>query len=456
MNNIILQTDSYKANHARCYKKGIKTVYSYFESRGGVHGATVFFGLQYYLKKYLEGVRVTVRDIYEAEKFWNDHFGRKDYFNKDMWLHIAIKHQGRLPILIKAVPEGTLVGVKNVLMTVENTDPECYWLTNYLETLLCKIWYSTTIATQSHFIKQKLAEILKETGDINGLPFKCHDFGYRGVASEEQAELGAAAHLLSFMGTDTIAGIRMLQEYYGAKEMCGFSIPATEHSIMCSFGRQGEIEAMENFLDQFPDGLIACVSDTYDIYNACENIWGGVLRDKVMARKGTLVIRPDSGDYFEVIPKVLEILERKFGATVNAQGYRVLDPHVRVIQGDSMNPVTIIDLYQHLAKLGWSADNLAVGSGGGLLQQVNRDTQAFAFKASAAEFADGWIDVYKEPITQGMKKSKRGRLKLIKNGEEYNTVRLEEDGKDELVTVFEDGKILREYTLDEVKANLNT
>lgn len=458
--NILKMTDSYKVTHKNAYHKNIETIYSYLESRGGVFEKTVFFGLQYYLDKFLKGVQVTKEKIDEAEKFWEAHFGRKDCFNREGWEHILNNHGGVLPIKIKAVKEGTLVPVSNVLMTIENTDPKCFWLTNYVETLLMKVWYPITVATQSYYIKQNILKALEKSGNPELVSFKAHDFGYRGVACEEMARIGAAAHLLSFMGTDTVAGIDFLQENYGAG-MCGFSIPATEHSIMCSFGRENEIEACENFLDAYPDGLIACVSDTYDIYNACANIWGGVLKEKVLARNGTLVIRPDSGDYFEVIPKVLEILWDKFGGTVNAKGYKVINDKVRVIQGDGMNFNSIIELYNHIISLGWSADNLAVGSGGGLLQQVNRDTCKFAIKASAAVKNGKWIEIYKEPITDPGKKSKTGTLRLLKDtlGQYYTDkidfVKWRFNYEDEMDTVFEDGRVLRTQTLDEIKAILN-
>ena len=239
--------------------------------------------------------------------------------------------------------------------------------------------------------------------------------------------------------------------------MCGFSIPATEHSIICSFGRDNEVEACRNYLKQYPTGLIACVSDTYDIYNCCENIWGGVLKDEVMKRDGKLVIRPDSGDFFEVIPKVLDILWNKFGGTVNSKGYRVLDPHIGVIQGDGMEQSTINALYNHIVELGWSADNLTVGSGGGLLvKNIDRDTCKFAFKACAAKVNGQWIDIFKDPITDTGKRSKKGKLKLVKVDGQYKTVQLYEyiNLEDELVTVFENGEIKKEYSLDEIKKNI--
>ncbi len=456
-NNFLLQSDSYKAGHSRLYKPGTEAIYSYLESRGGRFEKTLFFGLQYYLKEYLQGQVVTKDMIDEADQFWAEHFGRKDYFDRSKWDYILDKYNGKLPIVIKAVKEGALVPTNNVLMTIENTDPNCYWLTNFVETLLMKIWYPITIATQSYNIKKDILDALKESGTPESIGFRTHDFSYRGCPSEESAAIGAASHLLSFMGTDSVCGIRLLQEYYGAK-MCGFSVPASEHSNVCSFGPQSEVEFCENYLNLYPDGLIACVSDTYDIYNACENIWGGVLKDKVLARNGTLVVRPDSGDFFEVIPKILEILYRKLGGTVNDKGYKVLCDKAKIIQGDGMKPETIKALYQHIIKLGWSADNLTVGSGGGLLvENVTRDSCKFAIKASAAKINGEWIDIFKNPITDPGKMSKKGKLALIHHGEgEWTTVpECLSSGANKLETVFENGEIKRFQTLEEIKANIN-
>jgi nicotinamide phosphoribosyltransferase len=471
--NILLLTDSYKVSHKNGYVKGLKRIQSYLESRGGKYGKTLFFGLQYFLKRYLQGKVITKAKIDEAEAFWNAHFGRTDVFPRQAWIDLWAKHDGYLPVRICAVPEGTIIPYQNVLLTIENTDDEFPWLVNYLETLIMKVWYPITIASQSYHIRQDILGALNKSGSPEAISFKCHDFGYRGVSSEETAAIGAAAHMISFMGTDTVAGITLLNQYYGADEMCGFSIPATEHSIMCSFGRENEVAACDNWLNQYPTGLIACVSDTYDIFNACRNIWGGTLKDKVLKRDGTLVIRPDSGDFFKVVPEILQILWEQFGGNQNTKGFKVLDPHVRVIQGDGMNPDTIKQLFDHIVELGWSADNLVVGSGGGLLQKVDRDTQKFAIKACAALVGDKWIDIWKDPVTDKGKRSKTGRLELVKiNGSHshvYDTVseseaarltRLGQEGRAPyqnvervLVPVFENGTILKEYTLTDIKKN---
>jgi nicotinamide phosphoribosyltransferase len=304
MDNIILLTDSYKVSHWRQYPPKAEHVYSYFESRGGKWQDIVFFSLQYYLKRYLAGRVVTQDKIDEAEQIFSAHFGDKTLFNRSAWEYILKEHDGRLPVRIKAVPEGTPVPSFNVLMTVENTDPACYWLTNYLETLLVQVWYGSTVATQSREIRHLITKYLNRTGTSNlsiddpvdtACAFKLHDFGFRGVSSVESAGIGGAAHLINFKGTDTLAGLLFAQKYYN-EPMAGFSIPAAEHSTITSWGQEHEVDALRNMLSQFPNGTVAVVSDSFNIFEACSDLWGGQLRDEVLMRNGTLVIRPDSGD----------------------------------------------------------------------------------------------------------------------------------------------------------------
>lgn len=430
MENLAILTDSYKATHWKQYPPGTETVYSYLEARGGEFDSTVFFGLQYFLKKYFS-IPVTIKDVNEADKFWTSHLG-PGMFNKEGWEYIVSAHGGRLPIKICAVPEGTLNPVKTVLMTIENTDPKCFWLTNWLETLLMQIWYPSTVCTNSLFMKKLLHESLKRTGTPELIDFKLHDFGFRGVSSLESAGIGAAAHLVNFLGTDTPHGLLLLSQYYDA-EMAGFSIPASEHSTITSWGKNRELQACANMLEQYPSGLVACVSDSYDIYNACENLWGTQLKDKILERDGTLVIRPDSGDPEIVLPTILDILYKKFGGTVNTKGFKVLNDKVRLIQGDGIDIVTLQDILYALEDEGWSTDNIAFGSGGGLLQKVNRDTCKYAIKCSAVQINGVWNDVYKDPITDPGKKSKMGRFALP--------------------PVFINGNIVRTQTLADIREN---
>jgi len=414
---------------------------------------TLFFGLQYYLRRYLQGSVVTEDDVREAQQFVDGHIG-PGMFNADGWMHIVRKRGGKLPVEIKAVPEGTAVDVQNVLMTIENTDPLCYWLPNYLETLLLKVWYPITVATLSHAIRTVVLASLQRSGDPTLIDFKLHDFGYRGVSSEETAGIGAAAHLINFKGTDTVAGIRLLQQFYQSTEMEGFSIPAAEHSTITAWGRENEVRAYDNMLTQFPHGLVAVVSDSYNVYEACEKLWGEALRDKVLRRQGTLVVRPDSGKPREVVLKVLEILGGKFGYETNIKGYRVLNPKVRVIQGDGVNYWTIQDTLTAMNRAGWSADNITFGMGGALLQQLNRDTQQFAFKCSSVTVDGEDRDVFKDPVEGHDKASKRGRLSLHRKNGSWTTVRAKrgaEDTEDLLRPVFRDGEVLVTESVGEIR-----
>jgi nicotinamide phosphoribosyltransferase len=457
--NIIKLTDSYKVSHAVQYPPGTTEIYSYFESRGGEFRETVFFGLQYFIRRYLEGVVVTKEKIDDAEKFLTAHLG-PGIFQRSRWEYILEKYNGRLPVEIKAVREGTAVPTNNVLMTIKNTDPNCFWLTNYLETLLVQVWYPSTIATISREMKKVLLAGLEKSGTPALIDYKLHDFGFRGVSSVESAGLGGAGHLVNFKGTDTMAALEVCEEIYHTPG-AGNSIPAAEHSTITSWGKDKEVDAFRNMLTQFPNGLVAVVSDSWNIYNACKQLWGRELKAQVMARKdGFLVIRPDSGDPTKVLPEILEILGKEFGCFTNDKGFKVLPDQVRVIQGDGIRRSTLKGICDAIMDAGWSLDNVAFGSGGGLLQDCNRDTQNFAFKCSQAIVNGQERAVFKQPVGASWKKSKKGVLALVKNesfetvhGSRWATVRPEDFiyFTDQLMTVFRDGSVLAEYSLAEVR-----
>jgi len=452
-NNIILDTDSYKVSHYLQYPKDTEIVYSYYESRGGKFQDVIFYGLQYYIKEYLTGKVVTKEKIQEAKDLLSSHFSTESIFNEKAWTRLLEKHDGHLPIRIKAVPEGMKIPYQNIMMTIENTDPEFYWLTNYLETLLSRIWYPCTVATYSHGIKEIIKEFHEKTSDsLNGVDFKLHDFGSRGVSSTETAAIGGAAHLINFLGTDNLISMRLLNKYYSATSESGFSIPASEHSTITSW--DDELEAFKNMLSSYPTGLVACVSDSYDIFNACEKLWGTELKDEILNRDGTLIVRPDSGNPEEITLKIINILGEKFGYTVNSKGYKVLNPKIRIIQGDGIDLAMVRDILANYLINGWSAGNIAFGSGGGLLQKHDRDTQKFAVKCSAIRKANKWYDVFKDPITDKGKTSKKGRLQLIKSDNGFESVRENPANIDLLETVFENGVLIKELTHDEVKANV--
>ena len=455
--SIILNTDSYKASHYLQYPENTTYISSYIESRGGTYNKTVFFGLQIFIKEYLTKP-FTRADMVEAEEIFIAH-GLP--YNREGWEYIFTTCGGYLPIEIQAVPEGSVIDTKNVLVQVINTDPKCAWLTSYVETsLLRAIWYPTTVATVSYECKSVIKRFLEETADTTeGLPFKLHDFGARGASSEETAAIGGLAHMVNFVGSDTLSGIIAGRRYYNA-QMAGFSIPAAEHSTITSWGKDNEAAAYANMLDQFssPGKLVAVVSDSYDLWNAIENIWGDELKNKIIQSGGTLVVRPDSGDPVTIVTETLERLMRLFGSTTNSKGFRVLPDYIRVIQSDGVSLETIKAVLEAMKTCSQSADNVAFGMGGELLQKVNRDTQRFAMKASAAKVDGLWRDVYKDPITDQGKRSKRGRLALIKDNEgNFKTIRQQDLGSraNKLITIFKNGKIIKEYTLEEVRERTN-
>jgi nicotinamide phosphoribosyltransferase len=471
MFNLITDTDSYKFSHYRQMPPGTEFQFSYIEARGVSYpyvvpgfplDYTTFFGLQMYLKEYLTKP-ITQEMIEEASEFCAGH---GEPFNREGWEYILKEHSGYLPIEIRAVPEGTNVPVLNCLVTAVNTDPKCFWLTSFIETsLLRAVWFPTTVCTISNYVKSIILKYLEETcddpqGQIN---FKLHDFAGRGVSSNESAALGGAAHLVNFMGTDTVVGVLAARKYYGIK-MAGFSIPAMEHSCVCPWGKENEVEAYRNMLRQFakPGALLACVSDSYDIYNACTELWGKQLKDEVLKSGATVVVRPDSGRTDEVVLEVVRRLDAAFGSTVNKKGYKVLHPSVRVIQGDGVNPSSIKDIMEALKQAGYSTENVALGMGGALLQKLDRDTFKWAMKCSAVCVNGEWRDVFKDPVTDKGKVSKKGRLTLVKNLDtgEYRTVNAplahgHRSAAEQLVTVFRDGVLLQEQTFEEIRARSN-
>jgi nicotinamide phosphoribosyltransferase len=450
--NPILKTDSYKASHFLQYPPGTERVFSYIEARSK-NDCTLFFGLQAIMNDLLSKP-ITAPDVDEAEALFKAH-GLP--FNRAGWDRIVTVHGGYMPALIRAVPEGTLVPNRNVLVTVESTDPQLPWVTSYLETALLRVWYPTSVATNSFKAKIVIHDALRKSADnLDGLPFKLHDFGARGVSSGESAALGGMGHLVNFLGTDTVEALVAARRHYG-EPMAGFSIPAAEHSTITSWGRERERDAYSNMLDQFakPGALLAVVSDSYDIYAAIDKLWGEDLRQRVIDSGATVVIRPDSGDPEQVVPQVLRRLHEKFGATFNEQGYALLK-NVRVIQGDGIDsPQSIHDILREVMRVGYSADNVAFGMGGGLLQKVNRDTYGFAMKCSAIMIDGAWHDVFKDPITDPGKKSKRGRVRLVQTGTGLKTVDSSvgwQDDMTEIMQVVYDGRHVKQTSFAEIRS----
>ena len=423
--NPLLRTDTYKYSHWKQYPPHTTMIESYIESRGAdglVTSDLMFFGLQYHLNAYL-GDMPTHADNDAAAQFAAKHFGRDDIYP-----HAGFKRiidLGYYPVTIDALPEGAIVPLHNIVARIRSTDPQTFWAVSWLETQLIRaIWYPTTVATNSLSAKRIIYKNLVETSDDpdGEIGFKLHDFAARGASSRESAALGGAAHLLNFLGTDTAEGIELLRLYYGA-DMPGFSIPASEHSTITTWGQGGEVDAFANMIKQFakPGTLVACVSDSFDIFAAAEHLWGEQLHDQVVESGAIIVVRPDSGEPDKVVLQLLDILGNKFGYTINSKGFKVLN-HVRVIQGDGMTPALVRYLYDRMKHFGWAGSNVAVGMGGGLYN-VKRDTLKWADKVSLALVGGEMVHVFKQPVTADFKKSRSGHLDLIINPQGlYETV----------------------------------
>ena len=457
-NNICLLTDSYKITHHYFYPKGTQKIYSYLESRVGAEfNKTIFYGLQYIIKKYLEGKIVTQEKIDEADRLMQAHLGQ-DIFNREGWQFILDEYDGRLPIEINAVPEGTPVDVGNVLMTVENTDDECYWLPNYLESLLLQVWYPSTVATLSAEVKKLANFYLDVTGSSkDNLDFMLHDFGYRGATSTESSMLCGSAHLLSFSGTDTIPALTIPENYYNDSNVYGFSVQATEHSVMTSLGQDSEFDQVLNVIENAKDGILSMVIDSYDYRNFLTeaSTKGTELNDAIMrfldVETNKVVFRPDSGEPVSTTIDCLNILEKGFGSRLTEKGYKVFDANIGLLWGDGLNYHKIRDILFAMKSNNWAGENIIFGMGGGLHSSVTRDTQRNAFKCSA-QFRDGqWFDIFKNPLDSS-KKSKTGRFKLVKEKNSFKTIPIDACGDNVLQTVFKNGELLIDEKFENIKS----
>lgn len=446
ISNPILLTDGYKPHHWKQYPPGMEAMYSYMAARGGYAREVQFFGLQYILLQYLEGQRVTPEKIREGRDIL-DALSGPGSCNVEGWWHIVDQHQGRIPLRIGAVAEGSTVPVGQPMLTVENTCEKCAWVVNYFESLLEHVWHGTSVATNSRACYTLIEDYLERTGSMpetapNDARYKLHDFGFRGVSSVESAAVGGAAHLINFRGSDTVIALKMIRDAYDTPvEYLGRvakTIPASEHSTITAWGKDHEVDAFRNMLDQYPTGLVACVSDSYDIGKAISQYWGEDLRERVLLREGQVVIRPDSPwlpgwNVPHTVYACVSAVGQAFGYVLNDKGYKVLNPHVRIIQGDGVDREIIEATLAELKHGGWSADNVSFGMGGALLQKLNRDTHKFAIKASWAQVNGVGRDVYKEPRGDASKASHHGRW------------------PDELPMRFLNGRVFRQVNFQDVR-----
>ena len=470
--NFILLTDSYKQTHDPLYPDSVETVYSYMESRvGAKYPFVLFSGLQPILKKFFEGVVVTREKIEEAADVCTWHFGDESKFNRAGWEHILNEYGGKLPIRIKAIKEGQKIPTGNVLMTIENIGgKKTRWLVSHCETILTHVWYPTTVGTKSKYIK----DIFKKYGKICGFEdilFHCHDFGFRGASSVESSEIGGAAHLINFLGTDTMSALSYIQKYYGMSKNIAFSVVASEHSIATSEGELKEIDYLDRMLDKNPNGILSIVADSYNIERFVKE-YVASRKDKIVSRcednknagLHRTVIRPDSPRYngetpWEQCVWLHNELEKIFGSTLS-NGFKRLPNCIGVIYGDGLSTEQIEEIYSKLVEFGWSISNMVVGQGGGLLQKnCDRDIQRFAIKCSYQVQNGVGVNVQKNPLDK-TKSSKSGMLKLIKNFDlegkcQYKTINhyhpLFYDYEDQLDLVFESGEIKRFQNFEEIR-----
>lgn len=488
MTEAILLTDGYKLDHRRQYPKGTERVYSNWTPRSckffpeASEGAVVF-GIQYFIKEYLikrmnEGFFSQPKEkvVGAFAKRVNSFLGPDNQVGEQ---HVAALHDlGYLPIRIKALPEGSICPIRVPALTFINTKDEFFWLTNYFETLISTtLWLPMTSATSARLYKQELLRHARKTGfdDMPGLDFLCHDFSMRGMAGVEAAIMSGMGHMTSFIGSETIPAISALEEYYNTdatKELVAATVPATEHSVMCAGGKDDEFETFKRLITEvYPKGFMSIVSDTWDFWQVM-TLYLPKLKDLIEARDGRVVIRPDSGDPVDIIcgtpdgatyaevAGAYSILWDIFGGTVNEKGYKVLNPKVGIIYGDSITLERQKEIYRRLEEKGFAATNLVLGVGSFTYQFKSRDSLGFAMKATWCQVNGEGREIFKDPKTDnGTKKSLKGLIcvRIDENGRYYaiDQVAPEEEATGELMTVFEDGKLVKDWTLAEIRENVN-
>jgi nicotinamide phosphoribosyltransferase len=455
--NTLLLTDSYKIAHPWMFPEGTEEDLNYLEARSGaLFNTTMLFGLQALIMEYFVGRVVTEERIKEAKEICAIHFGRPDLFPEEAFKYIIEKHDGRLPLEIRAVEEGIPVSVNNVMLTVKTIDPKLYFLAGYFESLISHVWAPSTVGTLSREVKLLCAHYLKQTSNnMAHLDFMLHDFGFRGVTSVESACSCGAGHIINFNGTDTLAAFPFIKRYYDGG-VCAFSVPATQHSIMTAMGRNGEEEIFGYLLDRFPEGILAVVIDSYNYVDFIKVI-ANKYKDKILKRNGKIVFRPDSGEPIATSAHVLDLLQSVFGVKDNEKGYKVLNPKVGTLWGDGLSYLKIRDILHNMKSNKWSAENIVFGMGGGLLQSSTRDTQRIAMKSCQQVRNGVKYPIFKEPLDIS-KVSKKGEQYLYRvygsNGASYITTDKEVPGGENMLKqVFYNGSMTKYITFDQIRKN---
>lgn len=480
--NALFLTDGYKLDHRRQYPTGTSLVYSNWtprKSRMEGIDEVVFFGLQYFLKKYLiedfnqyffaqpknEVVKKYMRRI-------NNYLGEHSITSD----HIEALHDlGYIPMVFKALPEGASVPLRIPMFTMYNTLPEFFWLTNYFETLLSAVvWMPCTSATIAKEYRKILDHFAFKTSSTpEFVQWQGHDFSMRGMAGIEAAIMSSAGHLLSFSGTDTLPAIDFLEEYYAADsdtELVGGSVAATEHSVMCMGTTEGEYETFKRLICEiYPKGIVSIVSDTWDLWKVL-TVYLPQLKTEITSREGKVVIRPDSGDPVHILcgnpsgktvaeqKGVVELLWDEFGGSINEKGYKELIPQIGAIYGDSITLARANAICKRLAEKGFASTNVVLGIGSYTYQYNTRDNFGFAMKATYGEVNGEGRAIFKDPITDdGTKKSAKGLMKItLENGnyQLHDEVSWDDEKTGELKEVFRDGKLTHTTTLAEIRSRI--
>lgn len=459
----MLYSDFYKTDHRRQYPNGTTMVYSNITARGSripnVDNVVVF-GIQYFIRDYLlrrfnEGFFKQPKEkvIVSYKRRMDTSLGENAISTK----HLEDLHDlGYLPVEIKSLEEGTLCPMRVPFLTIKNTLPDFFWVTNFLETIMCNvIWGAMTSATTAHRYREILDEYAKLTSDMpEFVPWQGHDFSMRGMFGLEAALISGAGHLLSFTGTDTIPAIDFLEHFYDAdsnKEMIGGSVPATEHSVMCLGGIETELDTYKRLITEiYPTGIVSIVSDTWDYWNTLRNL--NKIKNEIMSRNGKLVVRPDSGDPVDIIcgthmdgttdPEKgsIEVLWEMFGGTVNSKGFKQIDPHIGLIYGDSITIDRCQEICKKLEHKGFASTNVVFGIGSYNYQHVTRDTFGFAMKSTYGVINGKGIEIFKKPKTDnGIKNSAKGLLRVNEDLTLSECVNEQEEKEGKLITVFCDG-----------------
>jgi nicotinamide phosphoribosyltransferase len=453
--NLIADVDSYKLGQWRMLRVGTTNVYSYIESRGGRYPKVVFAGLQRLLYEKL-GQPITREMVEEMAAFVPAH-GLS--FNRAGWERILEVHGGKLPILIRAVPEGTLVPVHNVLFTIENMDAELPWLTSYLETMILRdLWTACTIATRIFYMAGRIDAHWTQYSDTPMSPFALLDFSSRGVMGYDHSILGGLGYLFCFAGSDNVPAVRAANYYYFS-DMSGWSVAATEHTISCSFGRDNDDDYIRNSIENGVDegSILSLVGDTWDIYAFTQKL---VLhKDLIANKKIKIVCRPDSGELRIVLPDVFRIMAAGFGVSANSKGMDVINMEAKVLQGDGMNETTHMLPFEIARDLRIAPDSVITAAGGGLMTaDLDRDTNRWAMKASSMIIDGEEIDICKDPITDSGKRSKSGRFALTRDHSgHYHTNSTSPEWSfpdDLLVERFVYGDVYNSETLDQIRARV--